>query len=75
MLIIWRGLINYLDNNLRKGVSVNIRKFGSFTFDITTELPRISQRNISPTSDLMVDRQVRKNIHKARYVKISNKFK
>lgn len=34
MLIIWRALITYLDNNLRKGVSVNIKKFGSFTFDI-----------------------------------------
>jgi nucleoid DNA-binding protein len=41
MLIIWRGLVTYLDNNLREGKSVNIRKFGAFTFDIETELPKI----------------------------------
>ena len=52
MLIIWRALVTYLDNNLRAGKSVNIRKFGSFTFDIATDLPRISKRQISPTSDL-----------------------
>jgi nucleoid DNA-binding protein len=41
MLIIWRGLVTYLDNNLREGKSVNIRKFGAFSFDIETELPKI----------------------------------
>lgn len=66
MLIIWRAMVTYLDNNLRKGQSVNIRKFGSFTFDISTDLPRISQRTISPTSDLGQDRKVRKNVHKCR---------
>ena len=44
MLIIWRGFVTYLDNNLRQGKSVNVRKFGAFTFDIETELPKISSR-------------------------------
>ena len=68
MLIIWRALITYLDNNLRKGVSVNIKKFGSFTFDISTDLPRIATRNINAASDMGRDRSERKNIHKCRYV-------
>jgi hypothetical protein len=66
MLIIWRALITYLDNNLRKGVSVNIKKFGSFTFDISTDLPRIASRNIHAASDIGRDRNERKNIHKCR---------
>jgi nucleoid DNA-binding protein len=51
MLIIWRGLVTYLDNNLRQGKSVNIRKFGAFTFDIDTDLPKISTRTINPYVD------------------------
>lgn len=42
MLIIWKALTTYLDNNMRKGQSVNIRKFGAFTFAIETELPKIA---------------------------------
>lgn len=44
MQIIWRALITYLDNTLRSGKSVNVKKFGAFAFDIVTELPKISQR-------------------------------
>jgi hypothetical protein len=44
MQIIWRALITYVDNKLRAGQSVNMKKFGAFTFDIQTELPKISQR-------------------------------
>ena len=75
MLIIWRAMVTYLDNNLRKGQSVNIRKFGSFTFDISTDLPRIATRQISPTSDLGIDRRVRKNVHRCRYVSVSFPFR
>merc|ERR1740115_483628 len=32
MLIVWRGLVTYLDQQLRSGKSVNIRGFGAFTF-------------------------------------------
>ena len=39
MQIIWRALITYVDNKLRAGQSVNMKKFGAFTFDI---LPRTS---------------------------------
>lgn len=52
MMIIWRALVTYLDNNLRAGKSVNIRKFGAFTFDIETDLPNISTRTIHPTTDI-----------------------
>lgn len=47
MLIIWRGLVTYLDSNLRAGKSVNINKFGAFTFDVDTELPKIASRKIA----------------------------
>lgn len=45
-------MIEYLNNNLRAGKSVNIKGFGSFTFDIATELPRIATRLINPKTDL-----------------------
>jgi nucleoid DNA-binding protein len=44
MIIIWKALVEYLNNNLRAGRSVNIKRFGSFTFDIETELPRIATK-------------------------------
>jgi len=47
MLIIWKALVEYLTNNLRAGRSVNIKRFGSFTFDIDTELPRIATKSSS----------------------------
>lgn len=47
MIIIWKALIEYLNNNLRAGRSVNIKRFGSFTFDIDTELPRIATKATS----------------------------
>jgi len=64
MQIIWRALITYLDNTLRQGKSVNVKKFGAFTFDINTELPKISQRQIRADSDMNNEREERKHIHK-----------
>lgn len=66
MLIIWRAMIQYLDNNLRAGKSVNIKKFGAFTYDIATELPKIAYRSISPNTDLSSQRQDRKHVHHLR---------
>lgn len=70
MLIIWRGLVTYLDNTLRSGHSVNIRKFGAFTFDVDTELPKICNRKISLENDIDTQRMERKHIHhlKPRFV-------
>jgi len=66
MQIIWKALITYLDKNLREGKSVNMKKFGAFTFDIATDLPRISRRQIGADSDIAVDRSQRKHIHTLR---------
>lgn len=63
MLIIWKSLCEYLSNNIRAGRSVNIKKFGAFTFDMTTELPKIATRCISPKVDLATVRMERKNVH------------
>jgi nucleoid DNA-binding protein len=52
MLIIWRALVEYLNNNLRAGRSVNVKNFGAFTFDIATDLPRIASKSISASNDL-----------------------
>lgn len=52
MLIVWKALVEYLNENLRAGRSVNIKKFGSFTFDINTDLPRIATKQINPSVDL-----------------------
>ena len=66
MQIIWRALITYVDNKLRAGQSVNIKKFGAFCFDIETELPKISRRVITAESDMNSERAERKHIHKLR---------
>lgn len=66
MQIIWRALITYLDKNLREGKSINMKKFGAFTFDIETELPKISRRQIHADSDIGRDRDERKHVHKIR---------
>ena len=56
-------MIEYVGNNIKGGRSVNIKKFGSFTFNVETELPKIAQRSISPKVDIFTQRQERKNIH------------
>lgn len=66
MSIIWRGFITYLDNNLRAGKSVNIKKFGAFTYDINTELPKIATRSTDVRADLHSQRLDRKHIHHLR---------
>lgn len=66
MMIIWKALVEYLNNNLRAGKSVNIKKFGSFTFDINTELPRIASKSIDPNTELEDQRLSRKHIHHIR---------
>ena len=63
MMIIWKALIEYLNNNLRAGRSVNIKNFGSFTFDIETELPRIATKSMNPNTDLQEQRLDRKHVH------------
>ena len=45
------------------GRSVNVKNFGAFTYDVTTELPKIATRNASPKIDLFAKRIERKNIH------------
>jgi hypothetical protein len=56
MLIIWKALIEYVHNNLLAGRSVNIKKFGAFTYNVQTELPKIAQRSISPKVDIWTQR-------------------
>jgi len=63
MMIIWSALIEYVGNNIKAGRSVNIKKFGSFTYDCQTELPKIAKRSISPKVDIFTQRKERKNIH------------
>ena len=63
MLIIWKALIEYVGNNIKAGRSVNIKKFGSFTYDVLTELPKIASRSISPKVDIFTQRAERKNVH------------
>ena len=67
MLIIWKALVEYLNENLRAGKSINIKKFGSFTFDINTDLPRIATKLINPSIDLDDQRLDRKHVHQVRY--------
>ena len=62
-LIIWKALIEYIGENIRAGRSVNIKKFGCFTFNVQTELPKIAMRSASPKVDIFTQRQERKNIH------------
>lgn len=52
MMIIWKALIEYLNNNLTSGKSINIKKFGTFTFDIQSELPKIATKSLNPSCDL-----------------------
>lgn len=52
MLIVWRALVEYLNDNLRTGKSVNIKKFGAFTFDIATDLPKIATKALANANDL-----------------------
>jgi hypothetical protein len=64
MLIIWKGFIEYLANNVRGGKSVYIKKFGTFTYDIESDLPKIASKSLSTAFDLEDQRLDRKHTHK-----------
>jgi hypothetical protein len=69
--IVWRALVQHMDDKLRAGCGVNIKGFGAFTFDIDTELPKISHgRQVDMAKGLHDMRSERKNIHhcKPRFV-------
>jgi len=51
-IIIWKSFVEYVNENIRAGRSVNVKAFGCFTYDIATELPKISSRSISPKVDI-----------------------
>lgn len=42
---------------------MNIKKFGCFTYNIDTELPKIANRHMSPHKDIFTQRAERKNVH------------
>ena len=74
MLIIWKALITYLDQNLRAGRGIALKNFGAFTFDIQTELPKIARprgRSIGRYDNLETERAERKKVHHLRFVLIS----
>ena len=61
--------MEYLKNNLAAGKSVNIKKFGSFTFDISTDLPKIATKNVSSYSSNLIDQRLdRKHVHNVKYI-------
>jgi hypothetical protein len=62
-IIIWKALIEYIGNNIGVGKSVNLKNFGAFTYNVTTELPKIAMRSISPKVDIWTQRMERKNVH------------
>lgn len=66
MLIIWKALCKYLEVKMKGGQSVNVRKFGAFTFDIQTELPKIGSRRYSMQTTYAEAMGQRKHIHKMR---------
>jgi len=68
-LIIWRAMIQYVQEKLENGKNVNIRGFGAFAYDITTGLPKIATRAASTdTKTLAEQRLERKHVHKIRLV-------
>ena len=67
MLIIWKSLISYIRENLTAGHSINLKKFGAFTFDIATDPPKIATKSAHQTNlDLNEQRLERKNVHHCR---------
>lgn len=66
MMIIWRALCEYLNEKLLSGKNVNIKGFGAFAFDISTDLPRIATKVVNPLANIEDERRERKHIHKIR---------
>lgn len=63
MMLIWKSFVEYLNNNLRSGKSINVKRFGTFTYDISSELPKIATRTINAVNDIEEQRLDRKHIH------------
>lgn len=41
MLIIWRSFSEYLREKIYDGKGINIKNFGAFTFEVSSELPKL----------------------------------
>lgn len=67
-LIIWRAMIEYVQEKLANGKSVNLRSFGVFSFDINTDLPKIATKMINTSHTIEEQRLERKHVHKVRPV-------
>lgn len=65
MLIIWKSTIEYLQEQILAGKGINIRGFGTFCFDVETELPRPSSLNPA-RGQIHEQRLERKHIHRNR---------
>lgn len=63
MMLIWKSFVEYLNNNLRSGKSINVKRFGTFTYDISSELPKIATKTLNALNDIEEQRLDRKHIH------------
>ena len=62
--IIWKSTVEYLQEKLLEGKGINLRGFGAFTFDVTTDMPRT--HTINPEFEIADQRMERKHLHKNR---------
>jgi nucleoid DNA-binding protein len=67
MLIVWKAFCEYLKEKIVSYKGVNVKGFGSFTFEVQTELPKIGvdykQANIKTFGELIIEK---KSTHKLR---------
>jgi hypothetical protein len=48
--IIWKATVDYIHEKLLEGKGVNLKGFGAFTFDVSTNLPTTA--GINPERDI-----------------------
>ena len=67
MLIIWRSFGEYLREKIYDGKGINIKNFGAFTFEVSSELPKLglefNKAKLTSVKEMLVEK---KTTHKLR---------
>ena len=84
MMIIWRAFCEYLKEKVSDCKGINIKNFGAFTFEVTTELPKLglefSKAKNKSFQELLVEKKTTYKLRPCfiidqKYKKILTKFK
>ena len=75
LLIIWKAFCEYIGERLIEYKGINVKNFGAFTYEVSTELPKIGleKSKFNTLGELIVEKKTSHNLRP--YFLIDNRYK